>query len=82
MFSGIFLGAHKTTPEQLKQEIITMDECLNESYIDQLIQNIPPNDELQKLKKAAVDTPLDDLHDAEKFSLVVSLFRLLCIIFG
>lgn len=72
--SGILLSVLKMAPESFKENLITMNDTLSESTLDQILHYMPTSAELTRLKEEAANTPLDEFHDAEKFALAVSVF--------
>lgn len=62
----------KRTPEDLKHDVITMnEEYLCENTVDQIIHFMPSIEEQKRLNELAVNIPLDDFNQAEKVVIMV-----------
>lgn len=69
--AAILLGSIKVPYKEIKRRVLACDqENLTAAMVEQLLKNMPAQDELNKL--AAMKDQYDELAEAEQFAIVVS----------
>ena len=66
------------TPQEFKQALIEMredDEHLNENVLGQVLQYMPSQSELKKLQSDAEKIPIEEIHQAERFAIVLGSIK-------